>query len=70
MTPFSGLQKAGFNRRWSRSLIIKYALCIGEPLAGRYAYDLRIPSGVDPAPFQPEPLDGEVESFEARRRLS
>jgi len=29
-----------------------------------YVYDLRIPQGVDPAPFQPKPLDGEVESFE------
>ncbi|KZT63472.1 hypothetical protein DAEQUDRAFT_733767 [Daedalea quercina L-15889] len=29
-----------------------------------YVYDLRVPSGVDPAPFRPKPLDGEVESFE------
>jgi hypothetical protein len=30
----------------------------------RYVYDLRIPQGVNPTPFQPKPLDGEVESFE------
>lgn len=30
----------------------------------RYLYDMRIPSGVDPAIFEPKPLDGEVESFE------
>ncbi|EKM57105.1 uncharacterized protein PHACADRAFT_142270 [Phanerochaete carnosa HHB-10118-sp] len=29
-----------------------------------YLYDLRVPSNADPAPFQPKPLDGEVESFE------
>ncbi|GBE83384.1 NUDIX hydrolase domain-like protein [Sparassis latifolia] len=29
-----------------------------------YVYDLRVPPGVDPAPFQPKPLDGEVELFE------
>ncbi|KAH7919390.1 hypothetical protein BV22DRAFT_1023067, partial [Leucogyrophana mollusca] len=29
-----------------------------------YLYDLRIPSGVDQSPFQPKPLDGEVESFD------
>ncbi|KAH9947756.1 NUDIX hydrolase domain-like protein [Amylocystis lapponica] len=29
-----------------------------------YVYDLRIPHGEDPAPFQPKPLDGEVEFFE------
>ncbi|KAF9238929.1 NUDIX hydrolase domain-like protein [Melanogaster broomeanus] len=29
-----------------------------------YVYDLRVPPGVDPTPFQPKPLDGEVESFD------
>ncbi|KAF9467226.1 nudix hydrolase 20 [Collybia nuda] len=29
-----------------------------------YVYDLLIPSDVDPTPFRPKPLDGEVESFE------
>lgn len=29
-----------------------------------YVYDLRIPSGIDPTPFRPKPLDGEVEAFE------
>jgi len=29
-----------------------------------YVYELRIPQGVNPTPFQPKPLDGEVESFE------
>lgn len=32
----------------------------------RYVYDILIPPGVDPAPFTPRPLDGEVESFEVR----
>ncbi|KAJ6619234.1 NUDIX hydrolase domain-like protein [Mycena sp. CBHHK59/15] len=29
-----------------------------------YLYDLVIPPGMDPAPFEPKPLDGEVESFD------
>ncbi|PPQ90852.1 hypothetical protein CVT25_007387 [Psilocybe cyanescens] len=29
-----------------------------------YVYDILIPPGVDPTPFTPKPLDGEVESFE------
>ncbi|KAF7305599.1 Thiamine pyrophosphokinase [Mycena chlorophos] len=29
-----------------------------------YTYDLVIPPGSDPAPFQPKPLDGEVERFD------
>ncbi|KAJ7485832.1 hypothetical protein FB451DRAFT_1027416 [Mycena latifolia] len=29
----------------------------------QYPYDLDIPSGADPAAFEPKPLDGEVESF-------
>ncbi|KAH7915873.1 NUDIX hydrolase domain-like protein [Hygrophoropsis aurantiaca] len=29
-----------------------------------YLYDLKIPPGVDQTPFQPKPLDGEVESFD------
>ncbi|KAJ7054781.1 nudix hydrolase 20 [Mycena amicta] len=29
-----------------------------------YVYDLVIPSGADPAPFEPKPLDGEVERFD------
>ncbi|KAF9224860.1 hypothetical protein BS17DRAFT_779167 [Gyrodon lividus] len=29
-----------------------------------YVYDLRVPPDVDPTPFQPKPLDGEVESFD------
>ncbi|KAH9474577.1 hypothetical protein JR316_0013039 [Psilocybe cubensis] len=29
-----------------------------------YVYDIQIPPNVDPAPFTPRPLDGEVESFE------
>ncbi|KDR77026.1 hypothetical protein GALMADRAFT_225179 [Galerina marginata CBS 339.88] len=29
-----------------------------------YVYDIFIPPGVDPSPFIPRPLDGEVESFE------
>ncbi|RDB17096.1 hypothetical protein Hypma_001735 [Hypsizygus marmoreus] len=29
-----------------------------------YVYDISIPSDVDPTPFVPKPLDGEVESFE------
>ncbi|CAA7266276.1 unnamed protein product [Cyclocybe aegerita] len=29
-----------------------------------YVYDIVIPPAVDPAPFTPRPLDGEVESFE------
>ncbi|KAF8152995.1 nudix hydrolase 20 [Crassisporium funariophilum] len=29
-----------------------------------YVYDIIIPPNVDPAPFTPRPLDGEVESFE------
>ncbi|KAJ7119714.1 NUDIX hydrolase domain-like protein [Mycena epipterygia] len=29
-----------------------------------YVYDLVIPPGADPAPFEPKPLDGEVESFD------
>ncbi|KAG5220443.1 nudix hydrolase [Salix suchowensis] len=30
----------------------------------RYLFDIRIPDGVDHAPFVPKPLDGEVECFE------
>ncbi|KAJ7099863.1 nudix hydrolase 20 [Mycena crocata] len=29
-----------------------------------YVYDMVIPPGADPAPFEPKPLDGEVESFD------
>ncbi|KAH0831206.1 vacuolar protein sorting-associated protein 26-domain-containing protein [Lanmaoa asiatica] len=29
-----------------------------------YVYDLKVPPDVDPTPFQPKPLDGEVESFD------
>ncbi|KAJ4001999.1 nudix hydrolase 20 [Lentinula boryana] len=29
-----------------------------------YVYDMPIPSDIDPTPFTPKPLDGEVESFE------
>jgi len=29
-----------------------------------YIYDLVIPAGIEPTPFTPRPLDGEVESFE------
>lgn len=36
----------------------------------RFLYDLRIPAGADPTPFQPKPLDGEVEYFEVRIRCS
>jgi len=34
------------------------------PARLRYVYDLAIPAGVDPSPFEPKPLDGEVQSFE------
>jgi hypothetical protein len=36
----------------------------------RYVYDMVIPPGVDPTPFTPRPLDGEVESFEVCSILS
>ncbi|KAF7342958.1 Thiamine pyrophosphokinase [Mycena venus] len=29
-----------------------------------YVYDMVIPAGADPAPFEPKPLDGEVERFD------
>ncbi|KAJ7235151.1 NUDIX hydrolase domain-like protein [Mycena haematopus] len=29
-----------------------------------YVYDMVIPAGTDPAPFEPKPLDGEVERFD------
>ncbi|KAJ7732778.1 NUDIX hydrolase domain-like protein [Mycena maculata] len=29
-----------------------------------YTYDMAIPAGADPTPFEPKPLDGEVESFD------
>jgi hypothetical protein len=30
----------------------------------RYIYDMVIPAGADPTPFEPKPLDGEVERFD------
>lgn len=38
-------------------------------LLRRYIYDILIPSNVDPSPFTPRPLDGEVESFEVRSSM-
>jgi 8-oxo-dGTP pyrophosphatase MutT (NUDIX family) len=32
----------------------------------RYTYDMVIPPGADPTPFEPKPLDGEVERFDVR----
>ncbi|KIJ63574.1 hypothetical protein HYDPIDRAFT_92194 [Hydnomerulius pinastri MD-312] len=58
------------------NIVRTYAKCVGSvsyyfrTASGRlqpeveYVYDLKVPSGVDPAPFQPRPLDGEVESFD------
>ena len=32
-------------------------------------YDLKVPADVDPTPFQPKPLDGEVESFDVSTHI-
>lgn len=57
--------KDGFNLRSSEYFFsqICYVIYISNPL-NRYVYDIVIPRGIDPTPFTPQPLDGEVESFE------
>ncbi|KII92393.1 hypothetical protein PLICRDRAFT_104011 [Plicaturopsis crispa FD-325 SS-3] len=60
----------------AEDIVRKHAKCVGclsyfyQTDAGwlqpeiEYLYELVIPEGADPTPFRPEPLDGEVESFE------
>ncbi|TFK31260.1 nudix hydrolase 20 [Crucibulum laeve] len=77
MSPFESLVKECMEEASLEADIVrKHTRCVGaisyffrtakgwlQPEI-EYVYDLVIPPGADPTPFEPKPLDGEVESFE------
>ena len=62
-------RKDGYSLKSSKVVVSCFSVAY-SPVLDRYVYDLKVPHDVDPTPFQPKPLDGEVESFDVSLHIS